>query len=136
MSTARQVVFGGGQVGSCLARMLLERGERVVAVYTHADNPAEQRWFPSVADLAYAHGVPVHRDVDFAAAGAIAQLRSYAPDLDLRGFAASGPASAWEEQWRAGVAVDGPWIAMHAMLIYAWADYYGFKSAPLWAVMP
>jgi methionyl-tRNA formyltransferase len=81
VSDARIAVFGYLDVGHACLRLLLEHGDRVVAVYTHADNPAEQRWFPSVADLADAHGVPVHRDVDFAAADAVAQLRRYAPDL-------------------------------------------------------
>jgi methionyl-tRNA formyltransferase len=81
VSDLRIAVFGYSDVGHACLRLLLERGERVVAVYTHADAPAEQRWFPSVADLAGAHGVPVHRDVAFAAADAMAQLRRYAPDL-------------------------------------------------------
>jgi acetyl esterase/lipase len=53
---------------------------------------------------------------------AAAALHStYAPELSVRAFAASGPASVWEEQWRLGVAIDGPHQVFHALLVWAWA---------------
>ncbi|MBI4954458.1 MAG: prolyl oligopeptidase family serine peptidase [Myxococcales bacterium] len=64
---------------------------------------------------------------------AAAQHLAYAPELDLRAFAVSGPASAWEEHWRAGAQQDGPFAAVHAMLFYAWADHYGYRGPPLWS---
>jgi hypothetical protein len=65
---------------------------------------------------------------------AAAALHStYAPDLDVRGFAAAAPASAWFEHWQIGVGSDGTHIAYHAMLIYAWARYYGYAGPSLWA---
>ncbi|NOY90648.1 MAG: hypothetical protein GXP55_05505 [Deltaproteobacteria bacterium] len=68
-----------------------------------------------------------------AALAAAAEHASYAPELDIRAFGASAPASVWEEQWRAGVMVDGPHLAFHALLVYAWAAHYGFSGPSLWA---
>ncbi len=58
---------------------------------------------------------------------------SYAPELDIRAFGASAPASVWEEQWRAGVAVDGVHQVFHALLVYAWAAHYGWTGPALWS---
>jgi methionyl-tRNA formyltransferase len=55
----RVVVFGYSDVGVRCLDILLRRGEQVVAVVTHADDPAEEQWFGSVADLARRHGIPV-----------------------------------------------------------------------------
>lgn len=63
---------------------------------------------------------------------AAALHKTYAPELDIRGFSAAAPATMWEEQWRLGVAVDGPHVALHAMMIYAWADHYGWRGMQLW----
>jgi len=68
-----------------------------------------------------------------AALAAAAERASYAPELDIRAFGASAPASVWEEQWRAGVLVDGPHLAFHALMVYAWAAHYGFSGPNVWA---
>jgi S-formylglutathione hydrolase FrmB len=57
----------------------------------------------------------------------------YAPELDIRGFAAAAPASLFEEQWRAGLAADGPQVVWHTMLVYAWMDHYGYVGPSPWA---
>lgn len=67
-----------------------------------------------------------------AALAAAAMHAAYAPDVDVRAFAATAPASVFEEHWRMGAKFDGPFAAVHAMLIYAWATQYGFKGPPLW----
>ncbi len=54
------LVFAYQDVGYACLEELLKRGVRVLAVFTHADDPGEQCWFRSVAELAAAHGVPVH----------------------------------------------------------------------------
>jgi len=60
---ARAVVFGYGDVGvRCLA-VLLEAGLEVPLVVTHRDDPAEKRWYASVADFGRKHGLPVFEDV-------------------------------------------------------------------------
>jgi UDP-4-amino-4-deoxy-L-arabinose formyltransferase/UDP-glucuronic acid dehydrogenase (UDP-4-keto-hexauronic acid decarboxylating) len=53
------VVFAYHTFGARALAGLLARGERVAAVVTHDDEPAEGDWFESVADLARGHGVPV-----------------------------------------------------------------------------
>ena len=63
---------------------------------------------------------------------AAALHHSYAPDLDIRGFAASGPATVWEEHFRKGIGFDGSHVPLHAMLVYAWADHYHYDGPPLW----
>ncbi|HEY2733519.1 MAG TPA: lipase family protein [Polyangiales bacterium] len=64
---------------------------------------------------------------------AAAMHADYAPDLDVRAFAAAAPASAWFEHWQLGAADDGEHIAYHAMLFYAWSRYYGYQGPSLWA---
>jgi acetyl esterase/lipase len=64
---------------------------------------------------------------------AAALHRSYAPDLDIRGFAASGPATVWEEHFRKGIAFDGSHVSLHAMLMYSWSDYYHYGGPSLWS---
>lgn len=64
---------------------------------------------------------------------AAAQHAAYAPELDIRAFAAAGPASVWGEQWQRAAAVDGPHIPYHAMLMYAWASYYDYAGPSIWA---
>ena len=55
----RAVVFAYSSVGCVCLRTLLEGGVEVAAVYTHEDDPGEERWFDSVADLARARGLAV-----------------------------------------------------------------------------
>ena len=57
----------------------------------------------------------------------------YAPELDLRAFAASGPASVFEEQWRAGIGVEGPHLVMHALLVWSFAEAAGASRDGIWA---
>ena len=55
----RILFFGYSEVGyECLA-LLLERGDNVVALITHEDNPHEKIWFKTPAVAARARGVPV-----------------------------------------------------------------------------
>ena len=45
----RAVVFAYSSVGCICLRTLLEAGVEVAVVYTHEDDPGEERWFDSVA---------------------------------------------------------------------------------------
>lgn len=54
------LVFAYNEVGHACLNHLIKRGEQIVAVYTHHDNPKENIWFPSVAALAQQHQIPVH----------------------------------------------------------------------------
>ncbi len=55
----RAVVFAYHDVGVRCLGVLLARGIDVRHVYTHADDPNENIWFGSVAELARLHGIPV-----------------------------------------------------------------------------
>lgn len=58
---------------------------------------------------------------------------SYAPELDVRAFAATAPASVYEEQWRPGVEIAGPHLSMFALLAYSWAAESGVDDQDIWA---
>lgn len=58
MSTTA-VVFGYGDVGVRCTRILLEQGVHVKLIVTHEDDPTENRWYASVAELATRRGLPV-----------------------------------------------------------------------------
>lgn len=68
-----------------------------------------------------------------AALSAAMRHKAYAPELDIRAFAAAGPASGFEEHWRAGARIDGWHLPVHALLVYAWAAEYGYHGPELWA---
>jgi len=81
--SARVVVFAYHTFGARALGALLGRGESVVAVVTHEDEPAEGDWFESVGDLARAHGIPVFtprspNDPEF-----VARLASFDADVFL-----------------------------------------------------
>jgi len=39
----------------------------------------------------------------------------------------------FEEHWRTGIRYDGALVSVHAMLVYAWAQHYGWRGPPLFA---
>jgi methionyl-tRNA formyltransferase len=53
------VIAAYSDVGYRCTKVLLDAGEEVKLVYTHPDDPGEQRWWSSVADLASERGIPV-----------------------------------------------------------------------------
>jgi dienelactone hydrolase len=63
---------------------------------------------------------------------AAALHKAYAPELDVRAFAAAAPASVREEEWRAHF-VDGPLVPFHAMFVYAWSKHYAPAGPSPWA---
>lgn len=54
------VVFAYSDVGYACLKLMLERGIKVRALFTHEDSPEEAQWFGSVSELARSHGVPVY----------------------------------------------------------------------------
>lgn len=58
------VVFAYSEVGVRCLRVLLRHDVHIPLVITHDDDPTEQRWFASVAELARAHEIPVLQPVD------------------------------------------------------------------------
>ena len=59
MSKPRILFFGYSEVGYECLSLLLERGDNVVALITHEDNPNEKIWFKTPAVAAREKGVPV-----------------------------------------------------------------------------
>ncbi|MDD5262458.1 MAG: formyltransferase [Methylacidiphilales bacterium] len=58
----RIVVFAYSEVGYACLDLLISRGANIAAVFTHRDDPHEQRWFRSVPELAESHGLTVFYD--------------------------------------------------------------------------
>jgi len=60
MNKPRILVFAYHDVGFECLDVLLRRRDDIIAVITHEDNPQEQIWFRSVADLARINDIPVY----------------------------------------------------------------------------
>jgi len=75
------LVFAYHDIGYECLKVLIEGGEEIVAVVTHADDPNEEVWFRSVADLAESHALPVYTPSNPSAPGFVERMRSLAPDL-------------------------------------------------------
>ncbi len=56
----RAVVFAYHNMGIVGIRALLDNGFEVPLVFSHRDDPQENRWFESVADYCRDRGIPVH----------------------------------------------------------------------------
>jgi len=77
----RMAVFAYSDTGHACLKYLFDRGERIVFIGTHRDDPQEKAWFPSVAELARSKGVePVVMENPLDPS-AIARVRSARPDL-------------------------------------------------------
>lgn len=68
------------------APLLPGADDQVVGVFTHEDDPDEEVWWPSVADLAEAHGVPVWAPEDINAPEWAQRLRDLEPDIVISGW--------------------------------------------------
>ncbi|MBI3291409.1 MAG: formyltransferase [Elusimicrobia bacterium] len=77
----RIVVLAYQDIGYACLEELFRRGENVVAVFTHPDDPQEHVWFRSVKALAEAHHVPVYQPEDINADEWVSRLHRLAPDL-------------------------------------------------------
>jgi methionyl-tRNA formyltransferase len=75
------VVFGYHDVGYECLDALIRCGGRVLAVFTHRDNPEEKIWFKSVAELARRHRIPVYTPDDANTSEWIARLREIQPEI-------------------------------------------------------
>jgi methionyl-tRNA formyltransferase len=81
----RILFFGYSQIGYRAVELLVERGDEVLGVVTHRDDPHENRWYKTPAESAAAQGLPVvySEDLDDAGAALAADL---SPDLILSVF--------------------------------------------------
>ena len=62
-------------------KALIDTGENIVGVFTHPDTPGEPLWFPSVAELAKDHGIPVIATEDPKDPEVMERLQEMQPDL-------------------------------------------------------
>ena len=83
MTRPRILFFGYSEVGFECLSLLLERGDNVVALITHEDNPHEKIWFQTPAVAATKHGVPVHTPVSVNTPEWMERIALLAPDLIL-----------------------------------------------------
>jgi UDP-4-amino-4-deoxy-L-arabinose formyltransferase/UDP-glucuronic acid dehydrogenase (UDP-4-keto-hexauronic acid decarboxylating) len=77
----RVAVLAYHDVGCAALRELRRAGEDVVAVYTHRDDPNEEPWFASVAELAVEYGYPTYFPEDINSPLWVEHLRAKRPDI-------------------------------------------------------
>jgi methionyl-tRNA formyltransferase len=78
--------FGYSQIGHRAVHLLAERGDDVLAVVTHRDDPHENRWYKTPAEAASEHGFRVIYSDDLGPGGVEELAESLAPDLILSVF--------------------------------------------------
>jgi UDP-4-amino-4-deoxy-L-arabinose formyltransferase/UDP-glucuronic acid dehydrogenase (UDP-4-keto-hexauronic acid decarboxylating) len=72
------VVFGYHELGYVCIEALLELGAPIAALFTHRDDPDEEIWWRSCAQLAASRGIPVYFDEQFGPPW-IEKIRAWAP---------------------------------------------------------
>jgi len=77
----RVVVFAYHNVGVRCLQVLLAHGVEIPLVISHTDNPNENIWFDSVAELADLHDIPVITPDDPNTQEVIAQVREARPNF-------------------------------------------------------
>ena len=83
MPAPRILFFGYSEVGYECLSLLLERGDHVVALVTHEDNPHEKIWFKTPAVAAREKGVPVLTPENINTPEWCERLAALQPDLIL-----------------------------------------------------
>jgi methionyl-tRNA formyltransferase len=83
MPAPRILFFGYSEVGHDCLELLLSRGDNVVALITHEDNPREKIWFKTPALAARARGVPVHTPEKAGTPEWVERIAQMRPDLIL-----------------------------------------------------
>ncbi len=70
-------------MGCAALRVLMELGVNVPAVFTHRDDPGENTWFSSLAELSEAHGIPVYFPENINHSRWVGLLKELEPDILL-----------------------------------------------------
>jgi methionyl-tRNA formyltransferase len=83
MSQPRILFFGYSEIGYECLNLLLERGDNVVGLFTHEDNPNEKIWFKTPAVAAKAKGVPIFTPEKIATPEWLEKIAALKPDLIL-----------------------------------------------------
>ena len=79
----RIVFFGYSEVGHECLSLLIERGDNVVALITHEDNPEEKIWFKTPASAAKAKDIPVFTPEKINTPEWIERIAALRPELIL-----------------------------------------------------
>jgi methionyl-tRNA formyltransferase len=79
----RILFFGYSEVGYECLDFLLRRGENVVALFTHEDNPNEKIWFKTPALAARERGIPVFTPEKIGTPEWLERIAALRPDLIL-----------------------------------------------------
>lgn len=77
--SAKTLVFAYHDIGCAGIEALLAAGYQIDAVFTHADDPRENRFFGSVAQLCAQRGIPVHAPEDVNHPLWVARIRELQP---------------------------------------------------------
>src|SRR5258705_10295316 len=77
----KALVFAYSEIGVTGIETLLDLGVEIAGVVTHTDNPWEERWFRSVAQVANEKGLPVRIFEDSNAPEALTWGQTLAPDI-------------------------------------------------------
>ena len=75
------VVLAYHNVGRAGIEALIRNGFEISAIFTHRDNPGENIWFGSVAELAGELGIPVFAPEDINHPVWVGRIRAMAPDF-------------------------------------------------------
>jgi methionyl-tRNA formyltransferase len=86
MAAPRILFFGYSEVGHDCLSLLLERGDNVVALITHEDNPGEKIWFKTPADAARPRGIPILTPQKAAGPEWAERIAAMRPDLILSAY--------------------------------------------------
>lgn len=77
----RAVVLAYHDIGCVGIEAMLRNGIEIAAVFTHVDDPQENLWFHSVAELAAARGIPVFAPEDINHPLWVHRIKDMAPDI-------------------------------------------------------
>jgi methionyl-tRNA formyltransferase len=83
MAGPRILFFGYSEVGHDCLTVLLGRGDNVIALITHEDNPNEKIWFKTPAVAAREKGIAVHTPEKVGTPEWIERIAAMRPDLIL-----------------------------------------------------
>jgi UDP-4-amino-4-deoxy-L-arabinose formyltransferase/UDP-glucuronic acid dehydrogenase (UDP-4-keto-hexauronic acid decarboxylating) len=77
----KAIVLAYHNIGCVGIEALLRNGFEIEAVFTHTDDPQENTWFDSVAELAASKGIPVYAPEDINHPVWVNKIKSLSPDI-------------------------------------------------------
>ena len=77
----KTIVLAYSEIGCVGLEALIRHGFEIAAVFTHRDDPRENIWFRSVAELAARHGIPVYAPADVNHPLWVERIRALKPDI-------------------------------------------------------